>query len=957
MSDAFFRLKFSCLCSAVLAAQAASSAVVAAPPQPPATSFVLDAAVPPADPVQVTGTKYFSPMIVGQNNPGQSAAISGTVFAKSSLVMGQNAGSTGNALLIAGDGAALVTLDYVNPTLIGDAGAGNTFTVGAGGSFSLNQATIGNLLGADSNQLVIESSVPSFASLIFVGEQGSDNQLSVINGGQLVSIFAQLGTQAGASFNSVTVGADSFWSLDSSSGALVVGQAGDDNSVQVTDGGILSLSSTVAEADQPAPDITVGGTGGDRNSLFIGYGSAASHPGDIVIGESGSDNQLSLYFSGTLASGGNAYVGGGPGYYSSLLSVPRESADGNVAVVDGLATSWSVGGALYVGAGGAPSSSANQLSVQYGGRVSAVGGLFIGQDAGSNGNLVSVFGVDADDVPNPSLLETADIRIGLTGDDVEANVSTGNMLIAGSTDPGNYSGTVNAQRILVANGNSLGLGGGAVFSVGDVSFGSTSGYQVTVNSTSRGSLTASGTASLGGTVGMNFGDQFDNRFVILTGSVVDGAFSLDTSNLSPGLSASLETITGDSGTEVAIGFVSAFAQNPNLDANDLAVATSIDDAFNSGSSIPGELATAPPPAPAASVAAAPVALAAAPMTVAAAPVFPEVDREALRERLSALAGEVGAGGGTLVAQQAGRAFLSLLAGSDGSGRGAVTGTAAAGPALWGSVYGTMSSVEGQASTGSHDADTSVWGIASGIESRLSGGQTIGLAVSGGGAGWDLADGQGSGESDFVQLGAYGQQDAGAFYLSLAGSLAWHAMSTERDFAVLRRHAYDATFNATGAAMRAEAGYRLAAQPGAVLTPYAALEGQYLATGSYDEHTSSGNGAFALSYDESSDSLLRSEAGVQIDLTSPAEQPLFALWGRAAWVHDWHWSDGGTASFQAIDGTGFNVTSAEPPADLLLLGLGLGARAGDRMDVSASVNGEWGKGYESVTAAASLRYEL
>ncbi len=940
-----YRLNVILLGSVALAAIAVSSGLSAAPLPPPPAPLLVDGAPPPASPLQITGVKTYDPITIGQNNPDQSVNISGFVTTLGGMTIGQNETSSRNQVTVGG-GGYLMNSDFSVPIIVGDKGSENLLAITGGGLFAL-EVIAGNAAGADANSIVVEAGSEVSMSGLYLGMSGSYNQLSVASGGYLINSLAILGSSAGSNFNAAVIGADSRWFINSSVGTLVIGLSGDDNQVEVRDGGLLSLTGVNGD---PSANVMLGALGGDRNSLFIGYSGSATHPGDIYIGENGSDNQLSLYFSGALTSGGNAYIGGGPDYSAAAFGVPREIADNNRVVVDGLATTWSIGKSLHVGAGRGPGSSGNQLSVQYGGQVSADAGVFIGYDATSGGNLVSVFGVDAADIPNPSLLQTADIRIGLSGDDVEASESFGNMLMAGSTDPGSYGGTVNATRILVGNDNTLGLGGAGLLNTGDLAFGSSSSYLVHIDSTARGSLAASGTASLNGTVRMSFGQEFDNRFVILTSNLTDGAFAgLDTSTLAPGLSAQLETVPLDTGTEVAITFVSAFAQNPGLDANQLEVATSIDQAFNSGSSIPGELAVAPPADPQ------PVAAQASPTLMAAPlekPLPKGVTRELLRERLSSLTGEVGAGGGTDAVRQASTSFLSLLTGGHS---GLPRQESGQGASIWGSAFGTSGTIEGDSATGSHDTATHVLGIASGWDYSPAAGQAVGVSIAAGNTGWSLSDDLGTGQSTFLQLGAYGGMEFGDAYLTAAGGLALHAMSTRRHVSILRSHRYEADFGAADAALRLEGGYRLSAAPGVGLTPYIAVEGQHIHTGSHDEDTASGSDVFGLSYESSSENSMRSELGAQFDIAPELGTARLALSLSAAWAHDWTERDGGEASFQSIDNASFAITAADTPDDLLLVGANLRARATETLDVSGRFTGEFGSGYQNLTGGIAINH--
>src|SRR5664280_219692 len=75
---------------------------------------------------------------------------------------------------------------------------------------------------------------------------------------------------------------------------------------------------------------------------------------------------------------------------------------------------------------------------------------------------------------------------------------------------------------------------------------------------------------------------------------------------------------------------------------------------------------------------------------------------------------------------------------------------------WGSAYGGTNNATGDAAVmGSHDVRTNTWGIAAGLDYRLSPDTKIGFALGGAGTNWGLSDGLGGGKSDAFQAGIYG----------------------------------------------------------------------------------------------------------------------------------------------------------------------------------------------------------
>src|ERR1700738_5633060 len=91
--------------------------------------------------------------------------------------------------------------------------------------------------------------------------------------------------------------------------------------------------------------------------------------------------------------------------------------------------------------------------------------------------------------------------------------------------------------------------------------------------------------------------------------------------------------------------------------------------------------------------------------------------------------------------------------------------------LWGAGYGGYNKTSGDpVVVGSHDLSAHTAGGAAGMDYRVAPGTIVGFALAGGGTGWSLAQGLGSGSSDAFQAGVYAKTHSGPFYL--AGALAY-----------------------------------------------------------------------------------------------------------------------------------------------------------------------------------------
>lgn len=147
----------------------------------------------------------------------------------------------------------------------------------------------------------------------------------------------------------------------------------------------------------------------------------------------------------------------------------------------------------------------------------------------------------------------------------------------------------------------------------------------------------------------------------------------------------------------------------------------------------------------------------------------------------------------------------------------------AGPSwgAWGSTFGGVARLDGDAALGSQNLTSRLFGAAAGADYRLFPDTKIGFALAGGETKYSLANGFGSGRADFFQGSLYAKAHYGPAYLTaaLAGGTQW----VESDRTVAIGPAIDmlkAQYTMPTFAGRVEGGYRF----GSVaygFTPYAA----------------------------------------------------------------------------------------------------------------------------------------
>lgn len=262
---------------------------------------------------------------------------------------------------------------------------------------------------------------------------------------------------------------------------------------------------------------------------------------------------------------------------------------------------------------------------------------------------------------------------------------------------------------------------------------------------------------------------------------------------------------------------------------------------------------------------------------------------------------------------------------------------------WGSAYGSSSHLSGdQAGVGSVDTLTRTGGIVAGAEYLISPASFIGFSLGGGGTNWGLGQGLGTGRSDALQLGIYGKSYFGPAYVAASITYSEYWMSTDR-MAFASNH-LTASFNAQSYGGRGEAGYRIAS-PLVAVTPYAAVQSQAFVTPGYSETDVSGGG-FGMTYAGATATDTRGEAGAWFDhATALSPTAVLTLRGKLAYAHDWVSDPALAATFQALQGSRFVVTGAEPPPNSALMTAGAevhfasGLEVGTRFDSELAAHGQ------------------
>src|SRR6202011_1199656 len=141
--------------------------------------------------------------------------------------------------------------------------------------------------------------------------------------------------------------------------------------------------------------------------------------------------------------------------------------------------------------------------------------------------------------------------------------------------------------------------------------------------------------------------------------------------------------------------------------------------------------------------------------------------------------------------------------------------------VWASGFGGSQTTDGNATVGSNNTTSSVYGTAVGADYRISPFTVAGFALAGGGTNFSVAN-SGSGHSDLFQAGAFVTHTIGAAYVSAALAYGWQDITTNRTVTAAGTNQLRAQFDANAFSGRLESGYRFVAPwvGGIGITPYA-----------------------------------------------------------------------------------------------------------------------------------------
>ena len=366
---------------------------------------------------------------VGNTGAGSWMVVSNGAQVSGTLYEGSSAGSDVNAVLING----MNSLWTANNANIGGNGNNNQLLINGGGQLHTMYGNLG-WNGGINNTVTVSDPASAWINDydLYVGESSAGNQLIVSNAAQVQANYGYVGAFANNNKALVT-GNGSIWT---NSGDLQIGGwNASGNEVTINSGAQVANNNAFVGYQASSTSNTV---------LVTGHNSYWNNSGDINVGYQGSGNQL------TISNG--ALVGG----HSGFIGFDSASSNNSVLVTGGQSV-WNNSADLYVGNG-----AGNQLTLADGGQVWVGGTSYVGATAAGSNNFVTVTGAGS------TWSNQQDLLVGEYGTGNQLTISTGGRVVNNNGAVGYGTGASNntvvvfgADALWQNSGNlTVGNGGG-----------------------------------------------------------------------------------------------------------------------------------------------------------------------------------------------------------------------------------------------------------------------------------------------------------------------------------------------------------------------------------------------------------------------------------------------------------------------------------------------------------------
>ncbi|QQM32413.1 autotransporter domain-containing protein [Martelella lutilitoris] len=276
--------------------------------------------------------------------------------------------------------------------------------------------------------------------------------------------------------------------------------------------------------------------------------------------------------------------------------------------------------------------------------------------------------------------------------------------------------------------------------------------------------------------------------------------------------------------------------------------------------------------------------------------------------------------------------------------------------IWLEYNGETASVDGDSGAGNSGADITGNIVEGGYLAQLDDTTAIGFVFGGGQTRYDQTEQNGSADSQSLHAAvtAAGQTAQGLYGLATVG-LGVDSIDTERTVAFgTTSDRLRGSYSATTFGGRFEAGGRIV-NGGMAFIPFAAASAVYTSAPSYQEEVAAGLGSSALAYSDSS--LFRGtvEAGLGFDTAAGDYAQRFSFNSRVSYLYRYGGGGNANASFLALPGYGFSISSNAPTGSAVTANIGARIQLTPQADLSLGAYGEWGAEYSALIASAKLRY--
>jgi len=462
------------------------------------------------------------------------------------------------------------------------------------------------------------------------------------------------------------------------------------------------------------------------------------------------------------------------------------------------------------------------------------------------------------------------------------------------------------------------------------------------------SLQINGVARLAGTAQAVFQPGTYGRspytLVTATGGLTGTFGSLATENLPVFLSANL----GYSANSVTLSLQSDMARLPGITGNQTAVASVLDNAFNSGAGLN-----------------------------AVAGLY-GLSAGQIGQALTVLSGS-NASVGISSSLMAGGQFASLLSNraatrrqgpqqqsaelAAGCSSEAKTCDPARNWSAWGNGFGGQQWLNADAGTAAPAAQSGILGGAVGGDYRVGPDTLLGIAVGLSDSSYWVGATGANGRATGFHVGLYSLQEWEGFYLNATAAYSRFDGNTTRAIAGIgTTETAKSNAIANQLAGRVEVGRPFVLNPDEPgrysVTPFAALQPVQLWTPGYTESSVTASGApgvFALSYQPQSTTSLPLFLGAQFDAATEIRSRPVAAWVRAAWVHEFLADRSVTAGFTILPGGTFTVDGAKAAYNAARLDMGVKYAVGEQTLLYANGGAELSNRGQTIGGTIGLRF--